>query len=68
VTAKGHPRLRFAHNGVAELSSGSGTRKLEFTATEKLADASTPKLELNDGALLACEAGAVLRLADITVP
>jgi hypothetical protein len=60
--------LVFASGEHAELVGGSGTEKLEFgdaKGTEKVAGA---KIDFNGGVIIACEAGAVVRVADTKMP
>jgi len=68
VTAKGKPRLLFPGGEFAELESGSGTSKLVFSAPKAPAGGARPKLDFHGGTILACEAGAVLRIADANMP
>jgi hypothetical protein len=50
------------------LVGGSGTSILEFSTAKAAANAAKPKLDFNGGTIIACEAGAVLRIADTNVP
>jgi pectinesterase len=68
VTAKGKPRLALANGEFAEFVAGSGTNKLEFSTANTPTSALTPKLDLNGGAIIACDAGAAVRVADLTMP
>lgn len=67
VTAKGNPRLRFAGGEIAEIVGGSGTNKLEFS-TKASPGTTKPKLDFNGGTIIACEAGATLRVAEAKMP
>lgn len=66
VTAKGHPRLIFANGEIAEFVGGSGTNRLAFAAPSAIAAENHPKLDFHGGAIIACEAGAAVRVADPT--
>jgi pectinesterase len=67
VTVKGKPRLKLSDGAVADYASGSGTEALTFNlpkggATEVVS------VDLNGGAVIASEADATLRLAQLTLP
>jgi pectinesterase len=67
VTVKGRPQLKLRDGRMAELVAGSGGERLVF----KLPREARPEpvsLALNDGVIIACEAGAGLRLADAALP
>lgn len=68
VTVKGKPRLAFATGEYADSVGGSGTCKLEFSAAQSPAHAAKPKLDFSGGAIIACEAGATVRIADANTP
>jgi pectinesterase len=69
VTVKGKPRLVLSNGGPADFISGSGSATLIF---ENVGASNKPgqavSINLNDGAIIACEAGATLRLADVSLP
>lgn len=67
VTVKGRPQLKLRSGQKAEFVSGSGSETLAFKAPDQVGPEPVT-LELNGGAMVACEAGAVLRLADVTWP
>ncbi len=67
VTVKGKPRLDLEGGGVAAYESGSGTSTLLFAlAAGHRADVKT--VDLNGGAVMATEAAATIRAADVTLP
>lgn len=67
VTVKGTPLLRWPEGGRATYASGSGSTALVFIAAT--APTGRPHaLELAGGSILATEAAATLRLADLTLP
>jgi pectinesterase len=67
VTVKGMPRLKLSDGAFADYASGSGTDTLTFNLPKdgviKMAS-----VDLNGGAIIASEAGATLRLAQLTLP
>ena len=66
VTMKGKPRLKMCGSGVANYVSGSGGNTLLF----ELASDSGHEVcavDLNGGAIIACEASAMLRAADLSL-
>jgi len=63
VTVKGRPRLALRDGGFADYVNGSGTDTLVFT-TSAGANAAATRLDFNGGTIVACEASAVLRVAD----
>jgi pectinesterase len=67
VTVKGRPRVVFASGVGAEYVRGSGSDVLEFAPP---ADAASvlARLDLRGGAIVATEASATLRFADLTIP
>ncbi len=64
VTVKGKPRLVFAKDAWGEYVSGSGGRRLVFSAAKASSTSDRLSLDLSDSAIVACEAGASLRLVD----
>jgi pectinesterase len=66
VTVKGKPRLALRAGGYADYASGSGTNTLSFTVPPGV-QAEAAKLDLNGGAIIATEAAATLRQADVTL-
>ena len=66
VTVKGRPRLHLRGGDFAPYASGSGTDTLLFGAPAD--DAPPEKIDLNGGAILATEAAATQRLAELTLP
>jgi pectinesterase len=67
VTVKGRPRLAQRDDDFADYVTGSGTRTLVFGAPA--GDGGKRfSVDLNDGAIIATEAGATLRHADLTPP
>lgn len=67
VTAKGAPRLALRSGGWATYASGSGTDTLVFIASAGQSGA-VASVDLGNGAILASEAAATLRPADVTLP
>lgn len=67
VTVKGTPRLALRGGSFATYASGSGSRTLIFAAPAGATPAGA-KLELAGGAIVASEAFAILRVADLTLP
>ncbi len=67
VTVKGTPRLRLRPGGTARYASGSGGTALRFRLVDPAA-APAATLDLAGGAIIATEAGANLRPADLTLP
>jgi pectinesterase len=67
VTVKGKPRLVFSPNEATDYAQGSGTAVLEFPAAKSFGGR-VPRLDLNGGAIVACEAAATLRVADVKFP
>jgi pectinesterase len=68
VAVKGKPRLAFATGEYADFVDGSGANKLEFSMAKAPGYTASPKLDLNGGVIIACEAGATVRVADTTMP
>jgi pectinesterase len=67
VTVKGKLRLKLKHGELIELASGGGSKTLSFKVPVE-AEVEPDSLVLTDGAIVACEAGATLRVADLTLP
>ncbi len=67
VTVKGRPQLWLRSGGYAGYISGSGGRALLFDAAAE-ADSPVARIDLHGGAILATEAAATLRAADLTLP
>jgi pectinesterase len=66
VTVKGKPRVKMSGSGVADYVSGSGMDTLLFgLASDSGGEARA--LDLNGGAITACEASATLRPADLSL-
>ena len=66
VTVKGKPRLRMRSSGVADYVSGSGTDTLLFGQPSD-SDDQVRTVDLNGAAIIACEASATLRPADLSL-
>jgi pectinesterase len=66
VTVKGKPQLKMCGSGVANYLSGSATDTLLFDRPPDLGD-ETCSIDLNGGAIIACEASATLRPADLSL-
>jgi pectinesterase len=67
VTVKGRPRLKLRDGGLAGYASGSGSDTLAFSLPKGAAN-EVASVDLNGGAILASEADATLRLAQLTLP
>jgi pectinesterase len=67
VTVKGKPRLMQKHGGYARYSAGSGTDMLLFRIPGGRYGG-IREVDLNSGAIIASEAGATMRMADVTLP
>ncbi len=67
VTVKGKPRLMLRDGGLAGYTSGSGTDTLTFTIS-KGSPGEVTAVELNGGAIVATEAAATIRFADLSLP
>jgi len=67
VTVKGKPRLKLSQRAVADYASGSGSDTLVFNLLRDAAH-QVASVDLNGGAIIASEAGATLRLAQLTLP
>lgn len=67
VTVKGRPRLQLDDGSFADYSTGSGSAKLSFVGPTT-SSSSLKKINLQDGAIIATEAGATLRLASLKLP
>jgi pectinesterase len=67
ITVKGRPRLTFRGGGYAEYASGSGSDTLLFIPPpDRRGEAVS--LDLQGGCIMASEAGATLRPADLRLP
>jgi pectinesterase len=66
VTVKGKPRVRMRSSGVADYVSGSGTGTLLFSQPPDSGD-EVRTVDLNGGAIIACEASAALRPANLFI-
>jgi pectinesterase len=67
VTVKGQPRLKLRGGKFADYISGSGTDQLIFAAPQNESE-KISALQLNGGAIIACEAGAKIRAAELSLP
>ena len=67
VTVKGKPRLNLSDDTLAAYASGSGTDTLTFNLPQDAAIA-VASIDLNGGAIIASEAGATLRPAQLALP
>ncbi len=67
VTVKGKPRLFLGSDGFADYASGSGTDTLDFTLHPNVRG-KVASVELNGGDIIATEAAATLRAADVSLP
>ena len=67
VTVKGKPRLALRHGGVANYTSGSGTATLIFTVP-KGKNGEVISMDSSGGVIIASEAAATLRTADVSFP
>jgi len=67
VTVKGKPRLKMCGSGVANYVSGSGGDALLFERASDSED-EVCVVDLNGGAIIACEASARLRPANLSLP
>jgi len=66
VTVKGKPRLKMCGSDVANYVSGSGGDELVCERASDSAD-EVCAVDLNDGAIIACEASATLRPAELSL-
>jgi hypothetical protein len=66
VTVKGKPQLKMSGGGVANYVSGSGADTLLFELGSDSND-EVRAVDLNDDAMIACEASATLRAADLSL-
>jgi pectinesterase len=66
VTVKGEPHMRM-RGGIANYVSGSGTDTLSFELAPD-SDHKVLAVDLNNGSIVACEASAKLRLANLSLP
>lgn len=67
VTVKGSPRLAVRGGGFAAYTSGSGSSRLRFETPQKM-PAEAARIDANGGTIIASEAYATLRVADLTFP
>ena len=67
VTVKGKPRLALLDGKSADYVSGSGSDTLIFKLPSD-GTGNAASVDLNGGAIIACEASAVLRVADVSLP
>ncbi len=67
VTVKGKPRLKLSGSVFADYSSGSGTDTV-FFKLPKGGATQVASVDLNGGAIIATEAGATMRLAELKLP
>jgi pectinesterase len=67
VTVKGKPRLKLSDGAFADYASGSGTDTLIFNLPKGGAN-EVAAVDLHGGAIIASEAGATMRLAQLTLP
>ena len=67
VTVKGKPRVKMHGGDVANYVSGSGTDTLSFELASD-SDHEVRDVDLNGGAIVACEASARLRPANLSLP
>jgi pectinesterase len=65
MTVKGQPQLKLAEQGTADYASGSGSATLVFKTTAR---GKVLALEANGGWVVASEASAALRIADLRLP
>lgn len=68
VTVKGAPRLILADRTSATYRSGSGGKTLSFSAGADARSSQPTKFDLQGGAIVATEAGSILRVADLKLP
>ena len=67
VTVKGKPRLVLKSGKLAEYATGSGSDTLIFAVLDR-SPSGVASVDLQGGCILASEAAASLRLADLSVP
>jgi pectinesterase len=67
VTVKGKPQLKLSDGTFTHYASGSGTDTLVFNLPKDAAN-EVASVDLNGGAIIASEAGATMRLAQLTLP
>lgn len=67
ITVKGKPRLILRGGGLAGYTSGSGTDTLVFTIS-KGSPGDVATVDLNGGAIMATEAAAAIRFANLSLP
>jgi lysophospholipase L1-like esterase len=68
VTVKGRPRLVISDGRFADYASGSGSEVLVFDAAASEDDAQVTAVDFHGGRILASQAAAAIRLADVTMP
>jgi pectinesterase len=66
VTVKGKPRLKLSTGNFTEYISGSGSDSLTFRSPDESADAVS--VDLNGGFIVACQASATTRMAELPLP
>jgi Pectin methylesterase len=66
VTVKGKPRLKMCRSGMANYVSGSGGETLLFAPASD-SDDEVRSVDLNGGAIIACQASATLRPANLAL-
>jgi len=67
VTVKGKPRLILKSGGSGDYASGSGSNALVFTSSGA-AQSGVAGVDLQGGNIIATEAAATIRVADLTLP
>jgi pectinesterase len=67
VTVKGRPRLKLSDGAFADYVSGSGGDTLTFNLPQGVSSEAA-SVDLNGGAIIASEAGATLRAAQLKLP
>jgi pectinesterase len=68
VTVKGSPRLKLGSGAAATYARGSGSRELVFKAEGDAAGKPALSVELNGGWIIASQASAALRAAELAPP
>jgi len=68
VTVKGRPELRLVSGDAAPYAGGSGTPVLTFQVPAGVTGAVTASVPSPGGTIIACQASAALRVADVTLP
>ena len=67
VTVKGQPRLALKSNGFADYETGSGSSNLVFAVGDGRPN-EVERFDLQGGAIIATEASATVRAADVSLP